>query len=328
MTSQQGLPDLPGFRKEALKGNILDTIGNTPMVYLSRMSPKAGVHLFAKLEGNNPTGSVKDRIAKYMIQDAEEAGLLTHDKIVLEPTSGNTGISLAMVCRIKDYRLKVVMPESVSTERAQLLQAYGAEVQFSDGRYGTNHAILVAQKMLAEEPESYYMPYQYGNEANPRAHYEGTAAEILEALPEVDVFVAGLGTGGTLMGVARRLKEHNPSIRIVAVAPHPDDVIQGLRSLEEGFIPPILDLSLLDSRIMIEGQQAFATTRVLLEKEAIFAGISSGAVVACAQQLARRMDRGNIVCLLADGGWKYLSTNLWTREYPDLEREVSGKIWW
>ena len=328
MTSQQGLPDLPGFRKEALKGNILGTIGNTPMVYLSRMSPKAGVHLFAKLEGNNPTGSVKDRIAKYMIQDAEEAGLLTHDKIVLEPTSGNTGISLAMVCRIKDYRLKVVMPESVSTERAQLLQAYGAEVEFSDGRYGTNHAILVAQKMLAEEPESYYMPYQYGNEANPRAHYEGTAAEILEALPEVDVFVAGLGTGGTLMGVARRLKEHNPSIRIVAVAPHPDDVIQGLRSLEEGFIPPILDLSLLDSRIMIEGQQAFAATRVLLEKEAIFAGISSGAVVACAQQLARRMDRGNIVCLLADGGWKYLSTNLWTREYSDLEREVSGKIWW
>ncbi len=328
MTNKKKTPKFASIHSGTLRTSLLDTIGNTPIVSMPRMSPKSGVHLFAKLEGTNPTGSVKDRIAHYMILDAEKRGLLTHDKIVLEPTSGNTGISLAMVCKIKGYSLKVVMPESVSSERADLLRAYGADIEFSDGRFGTNHAIEVAQKIFDANPSKYFMPYQYGNDANPRAHYEGTAKEILDALPQIDVFVAGLGTGGTLMGVARRLKEHNPKIRIVAVAPHPDDVIQGLRSLEEGFIPPILDLSLLDSRIMIEGKLAFSTTKELMQKEAIFAGISSGAVVACAQQLSKRLKTGNILCLLADGGWKYLSTSLWTREYPDLEDEISRKIWW
>ena len=307
--------------------DILGTIGNTPMVEIDRMSPNPNVRIFAKLEGNNPTGSLKDRIAKYMIERAEADGSLNHDKIILEPTSGNTGIALAFIDRRKGYHIKVVMPENVSHERAQLLEAYGAEIVFSDGAKGTNGAIVVAEEMAAENP-NYFMPYQYGNDSNPRAHYEGTAKEILDSLPQIDVFVAGLGTGGTLMGVARRLKEHNPKIRIVAVAPHPDDVIQGLRSLEEGFIPPILDLSLLDSRIMIEGKLAFWTTKELMQKEAIFAGISSGAVVACAQQLSKKLKTGNILCLLADGGWKYLSTSLWTREYPDLEDEISGKIWW
>ena len=314
--------------KNQVKLGLLDTIGETPLVALPNLSPKPKVRIFAKLEGQNPTGSVKDRVAKSMISAAERDGLLTHDKIVLEPTSGNTGISLALVCKLKGYEVKVVMPANVSAERGQLLQAYGAEVELSDGQQGTNHAIRVAEQMVADEPDKYFMPYQYGNPANPQAHYETTGPEIIEALPETDVFVAGLGTGGTLMGVARRLKEHNPSVRVVAVAPHPEDVIQGLRSLEEGFIPPILDLSMLDSRIMIDSQEAFHTTRRLMEQEGLFAGISSGAVIACALQLARRMDKGNIVCLLADGGWKYLSTNLWTQDYGSLERKVKGKIWW
>ena len=307
--------------------DILDSIGNTPLVKLARMSPNPKVNIYAKLEGNNPTGSLKDRIAKYMIEKAETEGKLTTDRIILEPTSGNTGISLAMIGRRKGYRVKVVMPENVSQERAQLLQAYGAEVQFSDGSKGTNGAIVVAQE-IASSDNRYFMPYQYGNEANLRAHYETTGVEIIRDLPEVDTFIAGLGTGGTLMGVGQRLKEHNPDIKIVAVAPHPDDIIQGLRSLEEGFIPPILDLSLLDARIMIESKEAFQFTKELLEQEGIFAGISSGSVIACARRLAARMDSGNIVCLLADGGWKYLSTGLWTREYSELKEEVEGRIWW
>jgi cysteine synthase B len=328
MSDRQTASELQGFGTGKLKRDILDAIGNTPLVHLSRMSPKPGVHIFGKLEGHNPSGSLKDRIAKYMIQQAEDEGLLDGSKTVLEPTSGNTGISLAMVCKVKGHRLKVVMPASVSPERTQLIQAYGAEIEFSDAQLGTNQSILVAQEMLAREPERYFMPYQYGNAANPRAHYETTAVEILEALPEIDIFVAGLGTGGTLMGVGRRLKEHNLNIRVVAVAPHPDDVIQGLRSLEEGFIPPILDTSRLDARIIIESEEAFRLTRELLEREGIFAGVSSGSVVACAQRLAERLDGGNIVCLLADGGWKYLSTNLWTQDYSELEQSLRGKVWW
>jgi cysteine synthase len=309
------------------KRDILETIGGTPMVEIDRMSPKKDVHIFAKLEGNNPTGSLKDRIAKFMIEKAEADGTLTSDKVILEPTSGNTGIALAFIARRKGYRIRVVMPENVSVERAQLLQAYGAEIVYSDGAKGTNGAIVVAEEMAAKD-DIYFMPYQYGNDANPRAHYETTGMEILEDLPEVDVFVAGLGTGGTLMGVGRRLKEHKPQVKVVAVVPHPDDVIQGLRSLEEGFIPPILDLSLLDSRIMIESQDAFRVTRELMQKEGIFAGVSSGSVVCCAMRLAERMEKGNIVCLLADGGWKYLSTSLWTKDFTDLKDSVQNKIWW
>lgn len=306
---------------------ILDAIGNTPLVELRRLSPKPTVKIYAKLEGNNPTGSLKDRIAKYMIEEAEASGKLTKDKTILEPTSGNTGISLAMIGKLKGYKVKVVMPENVSPERAQLLRAYGAKIHFSPAEGGSNRAALIAQEIAAKD-DRYFMPYQYGNEANPRAHYETTGEEIVRDLPDVDVFVAGLGTGGTLMGVGRRLKKHNPNVKIVAVAPHPDDVIQGLRSLEEGFIPPILDLSVLDARIMIDSDEAFGYTKLLLEQEGIFAGISSGSVVACARRLANQMDSGKIVCLLADGGWKYLSTGLWTKDWGELKEDVEGKLWW
>ena len=307
---------------------ILDTIGNTPLVELQNMDLKKGVRVFAKLEGQNPTGSLKDRIAKYMIEKAEREGVLTHDKVVLEPTSGNTGISLALVGRLKGYRVKVVMPENVSPERSQLLWAYGAEIVFSEGSKGTNGSILVAQEMMESQDGNYFMPYQYGNSANPGAHYETTGQEIIQELPDVDMFVAGLGTGGTLMGVGRRLKEHNPDVKIIAVAPEIGDYIQALRSLEEGFIPPILDLSLLDARIMVRSIDAFHMTKEILQRDGIFAGISSGSVVYGVMKMAQRMGKGNIVCLLADGGWKYLSTGLWTKDYAEMAEEAEGKIWW
>jgi len=306
---------------------IVETIGNTPLVELSRLSPKSDVHIFAKLEGQNPTGSLKDRIVRHMLEAAEAEGRLTKDRILLEPTSGNTGISLAMIGRVKGYRVRVVMPENVSRERSQLLHSYGAEIILSDGTRGTNGSIQVAQE-LAKNDETYYMLYQYGNPANPLAHYETTGVEILRDLPDVDVYVAGLGTGGSLMGVGRRLKEKNPDTKVIAVAPHPDDLIMGLRSLEDGFIPPILDLDMLDGRMLMESKDAFRATRELIEREGIFAGVSSGAVVAAAQRVASRMNSGNIVCLLADGGWKYLSTELWTKEIYQVEKDMEGKIWW
>jgi cysteine synthase len=307
---------------------ILDTIGNTPLVELQKMSPKKGVRIFAKLEGQNPTGSVKDRIAQQMIARAEQDGEITATRTILEPTSGNTGIALAMIGRIKGYKVTVVMPENVSSERTQLLQAYGAEIIYSDGSLGTNGSIDMAHEVVEKHPHDYLMMYQYGNEGNPEAHYLGTGREIIETLPNVDMFVAGLGTGGTLMGAGRRLKEHNPNVKIVAVAPEPDDLISGLRRLEDGFIPPILDLNLLDARIMVGSFHAFRTTRDLLEQEGIFSGVSSGSVVYAALLQAERMEEGNIVCLLADGGWKYLSTSLWTKDYEQLEKEAKGKIWW
>ena len=307
--------------------NILDAIGHTPLVELSRLSPNPRVRIFAKLEGNNPTGSLKDRIAKYMIDDAERSGALTHDLTILEPTSGNTGIALAMIGRYKGYKVKVVMPENVSEERRQLLEAYGAEIVLTDGSQGSNGAIRVAQGMAAEDPH-YFMPYQYGNPANPRAHFETTGPEILQELPQVDTFIAGLGTGGTLMGVGRRLKKHNPNTKVLAVVPHPGDLVQGLRSLDEGFIPPILDQSLLDGRFVVASKEAFATTRLLMEKEGIFAGISSGSVVYAAMRVAQRMEQGNVVVLLADGGWKYLSTGLWSHAEVADEPDLDKKIWW
>ena len=310
-----------------LYANLIEAIGNTPLVELPRLSPKPGVRLFAKLEGQNPTGSVKDRIAKYMIEAAERSGDLTADRVVLEPTSGNTGISLAMICRLKGYRLRVVMPESVSEERAQLLQAFGAEITYSDGLKGTNGSIAVAQEIAAAEP-NYFMPYQYGNEANPRAHYETTGPEILRDLPDVDVFVAGLGTGGTLTGVGHYLKERRPEVKVVACVPHPGDLVQGLRSLDEGFIPPVLDESVLDGKIVIDSRTSFAAAKELTQAEGIFAGVSSGAVLRTAQRVAERLERGNIVLLLADGGWKYLSTGLWSKEYEELGEEIEGKVWW
>ncbi len=306
---------------------VLRLVGNTPLVEMTHLSPKPGVRLYAKLEGQNPTGSVKDRIALRMIEQAEADGILTPEKVILEPTSGNTGISLAMVGRLKGYRVEVVMPKNVSQERIQLLQALDVQIHFSDWRRGTNGSIAVAQQMVAEG-SPYFMPYQYGNPANPGAHYEGTGKEIVETLPDVDVFVAGLGTGGTLTGTGRRLKEHNPKIKVVAAVPQQDDSISGLRSLEEGFVPPVLDQSLLDSRFLISSEDAFKMTKELLHREGIFAGVSSGAAVACALRVAQRMERGNIVCLLADGGWKYLSTGLWNKTYAELALDAEGKVWW
>ncbi len=313
--------------KQTYKG-ILATIGNTPVVELQNMSPKASVRIFAKLEGNNPTGSVKDRIALKMIEQAAQDGELSTNRTILEPTSGNTGISLAMIGGLKGYKVAVVMPENVSVERSQLLEAYGAEIIPSDGSRGTNGSIEVAKDLVEKNPHDYLMLYQYGNPGNPNAHYETTGQEIVEALPGIDTFVAGLGTGGTLMGVGRRLKEHNPDVKIVAVAPEPEDFISGLRDLEEGFIPPILDLNLLDSRMLVSSLDAFRTSKELLRQEGIFAGVSSGSVVYGAIKQAERMDSGDIVCLLADGGWKYLSTSLWTKDYDQLAKESQGKIWW
>ena len=307
--------------------NIINAIGNTPLVELSRLSPKPGVRIFAKLEGHNPTGSVKDRIGRSMIEDAISTGKLSLGQTILEPTSGNTGISIAMIGGYLGYKVKVVMPESVSEERRWLLAAYGAEVVLSDGAQGSNGAIRVADKIAAENPD-YFMPYQYGNAANPGAHYETTGMEILSELPETDIFVAGLGTGGTLMGVGRRLKEHNPQAKVMAVVPHPGDLVQGLRSLDEGFIPPILDQSMLDGRFVVASKEAFAMTRTLMQQEGIFAGISAGSAVYGAIRIAQRIERGTIVVLLADGGWKYLSTGLWTDESVGTAPGMDNKIWW
>jgi cysteine synthase len=308
--------------------DILETVGNTPLVELRRMTPNPRVQIYAKLEGQNPTGSVKDRVAKYMIEKAEREGLLSPDRVILEPTSGNTGISLALIGRVRGYKVMCVLPESVSHERTQLLQAYGAEIVYSDGIKGTNGSIEVAQKMVAEAPQRFFMPYQYGNEANPRAHYETTGPEIARDLPDVNVFVAGLGTGGTLTGTGRYLKEFNSEIQVVAAVPHPGDLVQGLRSLEEGFIPPVLDETILDSRIVVDSRTSFAATKELMEREGIFAGISCGAIVRTAQRVAGRLESGKIVALLPDGGWKYLSTNLWTTDYGDLPEDIDRKVWW
>jgi cysteine synthase len=308
--------------------SILDAIGNTPLVQLPNLSPNEGVRFFGKLEGQNPTGSVKDRIARYMLEDAERKGELTPGRVILEATSGNTGIALAFIGRLKGYRVRAVMPDNVSEERARLLRAFGAEVVYSDGRYGTNGAIAMAQEMMRAKPDAYYMPYQFGNVANPRSHYETTGPEILRDLPEVDVFVAGLGTGGTLTGVGHYLKERKPEVKVIATVPHPGDLVQGLRSLEEGFIPEVFDESVLDGRIVVTSRTAFAAAKELTQKEGIFAGISSGAVLRTAQRVARRLKRANVVLLLADGGWKYLSTELWTKEYEELPEEIESKIWW
>jgi len=262
-----------------------------------------------KLEGNNPGGSVKDRIAKSMIEDAEAAGRLRPGDTILEPSSGNTGIGLALVCRVKGYKLRVVLPENVSVERRQLLEIFGAEVIPSPAAEGSNGAIKVAQQ-LAKEGGVVFL-YQYGNEANPKAHYEGTGPEIFEDCPEVDAFVAGLGTSGTLMGVGRYLKERKPGVRIVAVEPPAGEDVQGLRSLEEGYIPPIFDADVLDRRFVVRLQESIEWTRRLGEL-GIFSGLSSGAVLAGAAKVAATMDEGTIVALLPDGGWKYLSTGAWT----------------
>jgi cysteine synthase B len=313
----------PGLENRPCGGRYADivrAIGNTPLVELRRLSPKPGVRIYAKLESYNPTGSVKDRVARSMIEDAEERGAIAPGQTILEPTSGNTGISLAMICRRKGYPLKVVMPDNVTAERTQLLTMYGAQIVYSPGGQGSNGAVAMALEM-AEGDASYYMPYQYGNEANPLAHYNGTALEILEELDEVTAFVAGLGTGGTLMGNARRLKEHDPDTTIVAAEPLQGELVQGLRSLDDGFIPPIIDLSLLDRKIFVSNRDSVLWTKKLLAEEGLFAGVSSGAIASIAVRVANELDEGNVVFVVCDDGWKYLSSGVYTRSLEDLEAD-------
>jgi cysteine synthase B len=297
------------------------------MVELRRLAPHSGVRLFAKIEGANPTGSVKDRIARSMLADAVASGALQPGQTILEPSSGNTGISLAMIGSRMGHPVRIVMPDNTTPEREHLLRLFGAEVVFSPGADGSNGAIRMAQR-LAEADPSVYMPFQYGNEANPRAHEEETGPEILTAVPEVDVFVAGLGTGGTLTGVGRALKAARPGVRVVAAEPLPGEQVQGLRSLDEGFVPPVLDQSVLDDRYLVSNREAVVGVRRLTAEEGIFAGLSSGAALAVALRVAAEMDRGSIVVLLADDGSKYLSAGLWDRDLDTLETEMDGSVLW
>jgi len=306
--------------------DVLDAIGDTPLVGLPNLSPSQDVRLWAKLEGQNPTGSLKDRIAKAMIEAAEASGELTADKTILEPTSGNTGIALAMAARRKGYDLTVVIPDNASEERIRLLELFGAEIVLSPGDKGTNGSIEIARRLAADD--RYYMPFQYGNPANPRAHEEGTGEEIVRDLPGITHFVAGLGTGGTLTGVGRRLKRHDPSVKVIAAEPELGDLVYGLRSLDDGFVPPILDESVLDRKFLVNASDSLKATRELTEREGIFAGISSGAVLHVARRIASELDRGDVVCLLADGGWKYLSTQAWASELDRAEKNVSETLWW
>lgn len=305
--------------------SILDLIGRTPLVQLPRLTPKPSVRLYAKLESQNPSGSIKDRVALAMIETAEASGELEPGRELLEPTSGNTGISMALIARLKGYRLTCVVPENVTEERQRLLRLYGAEIIPSPGEEGSNGAVRLALELAEREPR-YYMPFQYGNEANPRAHYDGTGAEIVADLERVDVFVAGLGTGGTLMGAGRRLREAFPEVVVAAAEPLPGDPVMGLRSLEDGYVPPILDVSQLDRKLLVSNAEAVAGMRALLEEEGIFAGVSSGGVIHVARQLAEELDEGVVVAVLADGGWKYLSAPLWEAE--DVERAMENAVWW
>src|SRR6188768_2373744 len=308
--------------------SILDAIGHTPLVEIPRMSPNPDVRILAKLEMVNPTGSVKDRVAKYLIEDLEERSLLHEDSIILEPTSGNTGIALAMIGRRKGYRVALVMPDNVTNERRQMAALFGAEVIDSPGALGSNGAIALA-KHLVEKDDRFVMPYQYGNAANPRAHYETTGPEILADCPEIDAFVAGLGTGGTLMGVARFLRAHKPGVRIVAAEPLPGEKVQGLRSLDDGFIPEILDPSLLDAKYLVSSRDAIAALRDLVYREGIFGGPSCGAVLVAAAREAQRLGSGTIVALLPDGGWKYLSAGTFTRDFDEMTDDLEGGVnWW
>jgi cysteine synthase len=308
-------------------GDIVQAIGNTPLVELRRLSPKPGVRIWAKLESHNPTGSVKDRVARAMIEDAEEKGAISPGQTILEPTSGNTGISLAMICSRKGYRVQVVMPENVTPERTQLLKMYGAEVVYSPGDQGSNGAVEMALDLAASDSR-FYMPYQYGNPANPGAHYHGTGPELLEELDEITAFVAGLGTGGTLMGTGRRLKEElGDAVKVVAAEPMQGEPVQGLRSLDDGFIPPIIDLALLDRKIFVTNRDAIVWTRRLLEEEGIFAGVSSGAIASIAVRIASELDEGNVVFLVCDDGWRYLSSGIYTRPVEEIEG-LESTVWW
>ncbi len=306
---------------------ILGVIGETPLVGIHHLSPNPAVRIYAKLEGQNPGGSSKDRIALAMVDLAERDGTLQPGDTILEPSSGNTGIGLALVAKLRGYRLRVVMPENTSIERRQLLEIFGADVMLSPGEEGSNGAIRMAEKVAAAEPEL-KMLFQYGNPANPLAHYEGTGPEIWRDCPEVDVFVAGLGTSGTLMGVGRFLKERKPSVRIVAVEPPAGELVQGLRSLEDGFVPPIFDPALLDRRFVVRPRESVVWLRRLLEDCGVFAGVSSGAAVAGAVKMAEELDAGTIVTLLPDAGWKYLSSGAWTDDLDVVVERATQINYW
>jgi cysteine synthase/molybdopterin converting factor small subunit len=319
------LPAMAGGQRVGLASSLLELVGHTPLVELSRLSPE-GVQIYAKLEGQNPTGSIKDRVAKAMIESAEASGELEPGRELLEPTSGNTGISLAFIARLKGYKLTCVMPENATEERKRLLRLYGAEIVESPAAEGSNGSVRLALEMAEREPR-YYMPFQYANAANPRAHYEGTGAEIAEALDRVDVLVAGLGTGGTLMGTGERLRETFPDVVVAAAEPLPGDPVMGLRSLDDGYVPPILDVSKLDRKLLVSNAESAAAARALIDKEGIFSGVSAGAVVHVARKLAEEADHGSVVvCILADAGWKYLSADFW--EAADVEASMERGHWW
>ncbi len=308
--------------------DILEAIGHTPLVEIPRMSPNPNVRIFAKLEMLNPTGSVKDRTAKYLVEDLERRGALTPDSIILEPTSGNTGIALAMIGRRKGYRVALVMPDNVTNERRQMAALFGAEVIDSPGHLGSNGAIALAKHLVSKDAR-FVMPYQYGNPANSQAHYETTGPEILADCPEIDVFVAGMGTSGTLMGVSRYLREQKPGVRVVAAEPLPGEQVQGLRSLEEGFVPEIFDPELLDAKYLVSNRDSIAALRELVFREGIFAGPSCGAVLVAAAREANRMERGTLVALLPDGGWKYLSAGTFSTNLDEMEDALEGGVnWW
>ena len=307
--------------------SILDLVGNTPLVGVHALSPNPSVRIYAKLEGQNPGGSMKDRIALRMVEAAERDGVLQPGDTILEPSSDNTGIGLALVARIKGYRLRVVLPENVSEERRQMLEIFGAEVIPSPGEEGSNGAIRRAEKLAAED-SSLVMLFQYGNPANPDAHYATTGPEILRDCPELDVFVAGLGTSGTLMGVGRYLKEQKPDLRVVAVEPPAGELVQGLRSLEDGFVPPIFDPGVLDRKFIVRPRESIEWTRRLLDECGIFAGISSGAVMAGVAKMAATMDAGTIVALVPDAGWKYLSSGAWTDDLDVVTERAQRINYW
>jgi len=307
--------------------SILDLVGNTPLVALHPLSPNPRVRLWGKLEDQNPGGSVKDRIALEMVEDAERRGVLEAGDTILEPSSGNTGIGLALVARLRGYRLRIVLPENVSIERRQILEIFGAEVTPSPAEEGSNGAIRLAEKLAADDP-SLVLLFQYGNPANTAAHYQGTGPEILRDCPEIDVFVAGLGTSGTLMGVGRYLKEQKPEVLVVAVEPPAGELVQGLRSLDDGFVPPIFDPDVLDRKFIVRPRESIEWTRRLLDECGVFSGISAGAVVAGAAKMAETMDEGTIVTLIPDGGWKYLSSGAWTDDLDVVEERATRINYW
>jgi cysteine synthase/molybdopterin converting factor small subunit len=320
------LPAMAGGER-TLTPSLLDTIGSTPLVELPRLAPNESVHIYAKLEGQNPTGSLKDRVAKAMVEAAEASGELEPGRELLEPTSGNTGISLAMVAKLKGYPLTCVLPENATPERVKLLELYGAKLVFSPAHEGSNGAVRLALR-IAEGDHRYFMLNQYANEANPRSHYEGTGAEIADSLPRVDAFVAGLGTGGTLMGAGERLRESFPDVVVAAAEPLQGDLVYGLRSLADGYVPPILDVSRLDRKVLVSNEESVAGLRLLLDREGIFAGVSSGAVLHVARRIAEELDEGTVVCVLADGGWKYLSAEFWTKPVHEAGASMEDSIWW